>query len=88
MVIVVTSPLVIGDVSAWGLAVSRFFLFSERPRNFVDGPLRLFIGSWIIVVELLLLICAWEFNTKQKLNKKEQAFAFTGLKQYYINKNG
>jgi hypothetical protein len=46
------------------------------------------VGSWIIVVELLLLICTWEFNTKQKLNKKEQAFAFTGLKQYYIYKNG
>jgi hypothetical protein len=46
------------------------------------------LGALGIVVELLLLIWTWEFNTKQKLNKKEQAFAFTGLKQYYSYKNG
>jgi hypothetical protein len=45
-------------------------------------------GSWIIVVELLLLICTWEFNTKQKLTRKNRLLLFTGLNQYDMNKNG
>ena len=29
-------------------------------------------GSWIIVVELLLLIWTWEFNSEQKLTRKNK----------------